>query len=115
MSAAYALSGIWLFIATALPLELKTFGLILLLGEWLRNQKKEALLPCIFFLHIDGICRYQGAQYRVKRVHFFSRKFIFIDIEKQNHVLRLPLAFDAFPPDDFCHISRLCLGIKHAC
>lgn len=102
-----------LFFASALPLEAKTFGLALLLAERKLHVEKKGALPDSFFLHIDGVCRFQGDEYRVKRVHFFSRYLLLIDIEKDQKTRRLPIAFDAVTPTDFCHIRRICLALHH--
>lgn len=101
-----------IFFGSGLPLEAKAFGLVLLLLERRRYLKKARQLAGHFFLHIEGICRFQGGEYRVKGVHFFSRYLIVLDIEKDQKTRRLPLIFDAVIPEDFCHISRICLALK---
>ena len=108
----YGLTAILLFFVTGLPLDAKVFGLIFLLDENKRQQKKEALRTGFFSLNIDGECRYKEETYFVKGVHFFSSRLILLDVAKGACIHRLSLPFDAFSVDDFCHISRICLAMK---
>ncbi|MDD1782909.1 hypothetical protein LRP49_17180 [Enterovibrio sp. ZSDZ35] len=98
-------AGVW-------PLEIKTLLVVFLGKELQRCRRYIFSMTGNFSLHIDGHCYWRNSEFQVGQITFQCPLGFVLEVGELHNVKRIPLMFDAFPAQDFRHISRICLELK---